>query len=89
MERKIYFKDCGQDFLAWTIDVSGKILACEPILFCIWKDWTVMNLSALVIGGKVKLTKPGYEQIIKRNIKDKPENYIEIIYPIAKIEKLI
>jgi len=88
MNRKIHFEDRGQDFLTWTIDVDGKMLACEPFQHSIWNEWTVMNVKGLVVGGKVQLTKPGYVEIMRKDKKTTAKNYIEITYPIKKVEIL-
>lgn len=71
MHTKITFEDQGQDFLTWTINDDGDIIACEPFQFSIWSKWTVSN-HTFRIGGHVHLFQG--------------EELLTIKYPIANIE---
>jgi len=55
MNKKIWFKDEGQDFLMWEVMADGTIINSEPFQFDIWSNWKVTNFEDLKQGGFVDI----------------------------------
>lgn len=39
----VVFKDDGQDFLEWDLDIDGKVVDCRPFQGWVWNGTTVLN----------------------------------------------
>jgi len=83
MNKKIWFKDEGQDFLMWEVMADGTIINSEPFQFDIWSNWKVTNFETLKEGGYVQVyLPPGV-------VKSMPEGKDQTIrYKIEKIQEV-
>ena len=80
MKTKITFEDHGQDFLEWTVDKDGNLLACTPFQYAVWEKFRILN-KRFRIGGLVRIEK-------KQPSQPGEMETITIKYPIIQIEKL-
>lgn len=55
----LHFMDCGQDFLRWELDATGKVIGCEPCQASIWCGTRVLLHRGLQAGDLVHFVREG------------------------------
>lgn len=68
----IHFSDHGQDFLRWTLDHTGRVVACAPFQSSVWVGCVVVNHQNLRKGSIVHFVGKGVPELrcIKYRVED-------------------
>jgi hypothetical protein len=62
---RIEFKDEGQDFLVWIVDMNDTVMGCIPFQGSVWNGCKVLNMSEVKVGSHVKIDFKGKPLTIK------------------------